>query len=66
MAPNCPGEDHIFLLAPPLESIRAILSIAATTLEGEPKHDRHITGVLLCRGRPKRTHLYGATVGTPM
>ena len=35
-----PGESPIFAPTPPLESIRTILSLAATDLCGEPKHVR--------------------------
>ena len=34
------GEDPIFAPTPPLESVRMVLSLAATDLPGEPKHDR--------------------------
>ncbi len=34
------GEDPIFAPAPPLESIRTVLSLAATQLPSEPAHDR--------------------------
>ena len=36
------GEDSIFAPTPPLESLRSILYLAATDLEGEMPHDRHV------------------------
>ncbi len=35
-----PGESPIFAPTPPLESIRTVISLAATDLHGEPKHIR--------------------------
>ena len=35
-----PGEDPIFAPTPPLESVRMVLSLAATNLPGETKHVR--------------------------
>ena len=35
-----PGEDPIFAPTPPLESVRMVVSLAATNLPGEPKHVR--------------------------
>ena len=37
------GEDPIFAPTPPLESLRTVISFAATDLPGEPKHDRDPT-----------------------
>ena len=44
------GESPIFAPTPPLESLRTILSLAATDLEGKPKHDR-------CGTSPTRTQI---------
>ncbi len=35
-----PGEEAIFAPTPPLESLRTILSLAATDIAGRAKHDR--------------------------
>ena len=36
-----PGEDSIFAPTPPLESLRTIISLTATDLEGDVPHDRN-------------------------
>ena len=35
-----PGDDSIFAPTPPLEALRTVLSMAATDLEGQTRHDR--------------------------
>ena len=70
------GEEAIFALTPPLESLRMVLSHATTTAEreeesvGRPEPGSpdglfhgHFPGILSCQGRPGRPNLFRATTG---